>query len=226
MTHLSLEPPVIPYNFSDLEPVLSRDSLVFHFLRHQRVCHDRLRLLIGDSTLAQLDLTQIVRLTAHDPAQHEIFRWAAEAWNHTLYWQSMRPRGGGAPHGAVAEQIRRCFDSYERFAREFRELASSHFGSGWLWLVWRGDALALLTTCNAANPLTSGDVPLLALDLWEHAYYLDFQNRRAAYVSAFLEDLVNWECANRALAAPDGTGVRAPLRVPPLRLPQPARARF
>src|SRR5437762_8106967 len=114
--------------------------------------------------------------------------------------RSMRPRGGGAAHGAVGEHIRTRFGSYERFTREFKETASAQFGSGWLWLVWRDDALEILATSNAATPLVRGDTAILALDLWEHAYYLDHQNRRAAYVNAFLEELVDWDFANRTLA--------------------------
>ena len=210
---MNIEAPAIPYNFADLEPMLSRDTLVFHFLRHQRVCFDRLRLLVRESPLEQLSLDELIRFTERNPAQHDVFRWAAEVWNHNLYWHSMRPRGGGSAHGPVAEHIRRRFGSFERFARDFREAANAHFGSGWLWLVWRRDALQIVTTSNASNPLVRGDVPLLALDLWEHAYYLDFQNRRAAYVNAFLEDLVDWDCANRILA---GMSTVQPLAARPL----------
>ena len=212
---MKIESPVIPYNFADLEPVMSRDTLVFHFLRHQRVCYDRLQALIRDTPLAQLTLDDLIRATERNPSQHDVFRWAAEVWNHNLYWRSMRPRGGGSAHGPVADQIRRRFGSYERFAGDFRAAANAHFGSGWIWLVWRKDNLQVVTTSNAATPLVRGDVALLALDLWEHAYYLDFQNRRAAYVNSFLEELVDWECANRTLAA---------LTTGAMRVAQPAAA--
>lgn len=197
---------MIPYNFADLEPVMSRDTLMFHFLRHQRVCFDRLRLLVQGTELETLSLEDIIRSTELNPARHGIYRWAAEVWNHNLYWQSMGARGGGSAQGPVAELIRRRFGSFERFGRDFRDAANEHFGSGWAWLVWRRDALQIVTTSNAGTPLVRGDVALLALDLWEHAYFLDFQNRRAAYVNAFLEDLVDWNCANRILA---GMGSRA-----------------
>jgi len=149
---MNIESPAIPYNFADLEPVMSRDTLVFHFLRHQRVCFDRLRLLIRETELAELPLDELIRVTARDPAQHNIHRWAAEVWNHDLYWRSMRARGGGTPQGPVAEHIRRCFGTFEGFAREFKEAANAHFGSGWLWLVWRHDALHIVTTSNAGTP--------------------------------------------------------------------------
>jgi superoxide dismutase, Fe-Mn family len=197
---MRIESPGIPYNFSDLEPAISRDTLVFHYLRHQRVCFDRMLAMVRATDLETLPLEELIRVTERNPAQHGVYRYAAEVWNHNLYWNSMRPRGGGAPHGPVAELLRARFGSYERFVREFKEAASTHFGSGWLWLVWRAGTLEIVTTSNAGTPLVRGDGALLALDLWEHAYYLDHQNRRSAYVSTFLEDLVNWDFANRTLA--------------------------
>jgi len=197
---MNIESPAMPYNFADLEPAMSRDTLVFHFLRHQRVCFDRMLSMVRGTELEGLPLDELVRVTERNPAQHAIYRYAAEVFNHNIYWHSMRPRGGGAPHGLVGEQLRARFGSHERFVREFKEAAAAHFGSGWLWLVLRAGALEIVTTTNAGTPMVRGDVPLLALDLWEHAYYLDHQNRRSAYVNAFLEELVNWEFANRTLA--------------------------
>jgi superoxide dismutase, Fe-Mn family len=197
---MNIESPTIPYNFSDLEPAISRDTLVFHFLRHQRVCYDRMHALVRGTELEALTLEELIRVTERNPAQHVVYRYAAEVWNHNLYWNSMRPRGGGGAHGLVGELLRARFGSYERFVRDFREAASAHFGSGWLWLVWRAGALEIVTTSNAGTPLVRGDVTLLALDLWEHAYYLDHQNRRSAYVATFLEELANWDFANRTLA--------------------------
>ena len=197
---MKIESPGMPYNFSDLEPAMSRDTLVFHLLRHQRVCYDRLAALLRGDELEELTLEDLIRRTERLPARHALYRYAAEVWNHNLFWRSMRPRGGGAASGLVGEQIRARFGSYEGFAREFREAASQHFGSGWLWLVWRGGSLEIVTTSNAGTPLVRGDTALLALDLWEHAYYLDHQNRRGAYVNVFLEELVNWEHANSVLA--------------------------
>ncbi|GAC1452309.1 MAG: superoxide dismutase [Steroidobacteraceae bacterium] len=192
--------PRIPYNFADLEPAMSRDTLVFHFLRHQRVCYDRMVALARGTEFEALALDELVRVTERNPAHHVLYRYAAEVWNHDLYWRSMRPRGGGAPSGLIAQHITGRFGTYERFTREFRDAASAHFGSGWLWLVWRSGALQIVTTSNAGTPLVRGDTALLALDLWEHAYYLDHQNRRSAYVNTFLEELVSWEEANRTLA--------------------------
>lgn len=203
---MNIEPPAIPYDFSDLEPAMSRDTLVFHYLRHQRVCYDRVRVLVRDTGFEELTLEELVRATHHDPAHRALHRYAAEACNHTFFWRSMRPLGGDAAHGRVGELLRRRFGSYERFVRRFKSAASAHFGSGWLWLVWRNGTLEIAATHDAGTPLVHGDRPLLALDLWEHAYYLDHQNRRAAYVNAFLEELVGWEFANSVLAeiAPSG----------------------
>ncbi len=207
--------PELPYNFADLEPVISRDALLFHFMHQQRVCIDRMQPLVRGTDLETLSLEQLLRLTAHDPARRDLQRCAAELWSHSLYWQSMSPRGGGTAGGAVGECIRRRFGSGERFARAFREAARAHFGSGWLWLVWRRGAVQIVTTRNALTPLLRSDAVLLGLDLWEHAYYLDYQNRRAAYVNAFLEDLVNWDFANRILAQAGAlTAARTPTAVP------------
>jgi superoxide dismutase, Fe-Mn family len=204
-----IESPAMPYNFADLEPAVSRDTLVFHFLRHQRVCFDRMVAMVRGTELEALPLDELIRVTERNPAQHAVYRYAAEVFNHNLYWNSMRPRGGGAPQGLIGEQLRARFGSHERFVREFKDAASAHFGSGWLWLVWRAGALEIVTTTNAGTPVVRGDVALLALDLWEHAYYLDHQNRRSAYVSAFLEELVNWDFANRALAELGDSDTRA-----------------
>jgi len=207
---MNIEAPGIPYNFADLEPAMSRDTLVFHFLRHQRAYFDRMLSLVQGTTLEALPLEELIRSTARNPAQQAVFRYAAEVWNHRVFWSSMRPHGGGAAHGLSAEYICARYGSYEHFVREFKQAASAHFGSGWMWLVWRDGELEISVTSNADTPLVRDDVAILALDLWEHAYYLDHQNRRAAYVSGFLEELVNWEFANRTLAdLTSGSGVRS-----------------
>jgi superoxide dismutase, Fe-Mn family len=211
---MSIESPVMPYDFSELEPAMSRDTVVFHFLRHQRVCFDRMRALLRGTELEGLALEELICATQRSPGHRALHHYAAEVWNHNLFWRSMRPAGGGAAHGRVGEQLRRRFGSYEPFVHAFKSAASAHFGSGWLWLVWRAGTLEIVATHDAATPLTRGDTALLALDLWEHAYYLDHQNRRAAYVATFLEELVSWEPANRVLAglaAADEVPVPRPL---------------
>jgi Fe-Mn family superoxide dismutase len=209
---MRIEHPEIPYNFADLEPAMSRDTLVFHFLHHERDCFDRTVAMVRGTELESLSLEELVRATERDPQQQTLYRYAAEVWNHDFYWRSMRPRGGGAAHGLVGEHIGARFGSYERFVREFREAAASHFGSGWLWLVWRGGALEIALTRDAGAPLLHGDTAILALDLWEHAYYLDHQNRRTAYVDAYLEELVNWDFANRMLAGVAAASETRPVR--------------
>jgi superoxide dismutase, Fe-Mn family len=210
---MNIESPAIPYNYCDLEPAMSRDTLVFHYLRHQRGCFDRMQALLAGTKLEALPLEELIRVTERNPAQHDIYRAAAEAWNHNLYWRSMRPKGGGPASGPIGEHLRSRFGSYERFTREFRAAANKHFGSGWLFLVLRAGSVEIVTTSNAGTPLVRGDLALLALDLWEHAYFLDYQNRRSAYVAAFLEDLVNWDCANQQLSESQS---RPEARVPQL----------
>lgn len=196
---MNIASPAIPYDFAELEPAMSRDTVVFHFLRHQRVCYDRMRTLVRGTGLEQLSLEELIRLTERSPVHHALYRYAAEVWNHNVFWRSMCPGGGGAPRGRIAEELRKRFGSYERFTYKLKSAASAHFGSGWLWLVWRGGAPEIIVTHNAGTPLVRGETVLLALDLWEHAYYLDHQNRRAAYVATFLDDLVSWELANSVL---------------------------
>ncbi|MBS0364363.1 MAG: superoxide dismutase [Proteobacteria bacterium] len=213
---MNVEAPVMPYGFADLEPAMSRDTVVFHFLRHQRVCHDRLVTLTRGTPIAELPLEELIRVTERNPAQHAVYRLAAEVWNHDLFWRSMAPRGGGAARGALAEWIGAHFGGHDQFVRQFRAAAAEHFGSGWLWLVLRGQELRIVATSNAGTPLVRGDHALLGLDLWEHAYYLDHQNRRSAYVTGFLEELVNWDFANKRLQQALGRDarVRAPLPAP------------
>jgi Fe-Mn family superoxide dismutase len=214
---MSIESPRIPYNFADLEPAMSRDTLVFHFLHHQRDCFDRMLSMVRGTELESLPLAELVRATERDPERRVLFRHAAEVWNHDLFFRSMRPGGGGPPYGLIGERIEARFDSYERFVREFKEAAASHFGSGWLWLVRCADELEIVLTRDADTPLLRGDTALLALDLWEHAYYLEHQNRRGAYVDTFLEELVNWDFANRVLAGLAAGAEARPVRSPTVR---------
>jgi Fe-Mn family superoxide dismutase len=197
---MHIESPALPYDFAELEPAMSRDTVTLHFLRHQRVCFDRMRALARGSGLEDLPLEELIRVTERNPSQHALYCHAAEVWNHNLFWRSMRPGGGAGADGRVAEELSRRFGSYDRFVQQVKSAARAHFGSGWLWLVWSRGTLELLVTHNAGTPLVRGYTVLLALDLWEHAYYLDHQNRRSAYVATFLEELVNWEHANSVLA--------------------------
>ncbi len=178
---------------------MSRETLWFHFARHQRTCFEPAMALVKGTELDCLDLEEVVLFAASVESLRELFHHAAGLWNHQIFWQSMRPGGGGIPQGAIAHAIRRGFGSYEAFSRDFTRAAAGCHGSGWIWLTEDKGELRIVVTSNSDSPLMTGQVTLLGLDLWEHAFYLDHQNRRAEYVKTFLEELVNWDFANRNL---------------------------
>ncbi len=185
---MAIELAPLPYDRAALAPHLSAETLDQHHGQHQRALVERLNAQIAGSEFAELPLQDLVRR-----AQGRLFQHAAEVWNHAFYWRGLRPRGGGEPGGALSEHIAKSFGDFARFKAEFERMALAVFGSGWVWLVQRPDAtLALLATVNAGSPLTGEDVPLLACDLWEHAYYIDYRGDRARYLEAFWK-LVNWE---------------------------------
>jgi len=189
----------MPYGYGDLEPVISHDSLWFHFSRQQHGCFEPMLDRIRGTELDQLDLGTLIRMVAAAPGRRAVYQYASSLWNHNMYWLSMRPRGGGPPFGAVAQHIRLAFGSYERFATEVQERARALYGNGWLWVTWHAGKLGIVTTRNSRPPFLDGHRVLLALDLWEHAYYLDHQNQRSNYVAGFLDSLVNWDFANANL---------------------------
>jgi Fe-Mn family superoxide dismutase len=187
MTH---ELPKLPYALDGLAPHLSKETVEFHYGKHHKGYVDKLNQLIAGSGFESASLEDIVRKATGD-----IFNQAAQAWNHAFYWNSLSPKGGGSPKGALADAIAKSFGSFETFQKQFSEKAAGLFGSGWAWLVRKPDGgLAVVQTGNAGNPLTSGDRPLLTCDVWEHAYYIDYRNARAKYVEAWWK-LVNWEFA-------------------------------
>jgi Fe-Mn family superoxide dismutase len=155
--------------------------------------------LIAGTDLENLDLEAIVKKSAGDPAKVGIFNNAAQVWNHSFYWKCMKPNGGGAPTGAIASKIAADFGSYEKFVEELKNAGVTQFGSGWAWLVLNGSKLQVTKTPNAGCPITDGMKPLLVVDVWEHAYYLDYQNRRPDYLTTFVEKLVNWDFVNSCL---------------------------
>lgn len=178
----------LPYDRAALAPHLSAETLDYHHGKHQRAYVDRLNELIAGTEFAELMLEDIVRR-----AQGQLFNQAAQVWNHEFYWQCLRPRGGGEPGGKLGEKIAQAFGDFAHFRAEFARLVLATFGSGWVWLVQRADGqLAVVSTTNASTPLTGDDTPLLACDVWEHAYYIDYRNGRAQYLEAFWK-LVNWE---------------------------------
>jgi len=154
---------------------------------------DNLNKLIAGTDLENKPLEEIIRLTANDSSKVGVFNNAAQVWNHTFYWHCMKPGGGGQPTGELAGMIDQAFGGFQQFAEQFKATAVGRFGSGWGWLVLDNGQLKVVNTLNAENPLTKNQVPLLTVDVWEHAYYLDYQNRRPDFVQAFLDNLVNWE---------------------------------
>ncbi|MBP7393125.1 MAG: superoxide dismutase [Zoogloea sp.] len=191
--------PALPYALNALDPVLSADTLGYHHGKHHKAYVDNLNRLVTGTELAGLSLEQVIAATAGKAAQAAVFNNAAQVWNHNFYWQSLRPQGGGEPPAELRRHIEASFGSLAACKKELAAAALSQFGSGWAWLAADGDRLKVIKTGNAELPVTLGLKPLLAIDVWEHAYYLDYQNRRADYVNAVLDKLVNWEFALQKL---------------------------
>ena len=191
----SISLPALPYPQNALDPVISANTLGFHYGKHHKTYVDTLNKLIAGTEFADMPLEQIVRATAGKSAHTAIFNNAAQAWNHTFYWRSMKPKGGGEPPAAVKRLLESSFGSVESCKKELATAATGQFGSGWAWLVQDGGKLKVVKTGNADTPLTGSAKPLLTVDVWEHAYYLDYQNRRVDYVNSLLEKLLNWEFA-------------------------------
>ena len=191
--------PALPYTQEALEPYISARTLSFHFGKHHQAYVDNLNKLAAGGKMVGLPLEDVILQTAGKPDQAGLFNNAAQVWNHTFFWKSMKPNGGGAPTGMLAERIQVTFGSFDAFKTAFSEAAMSQFGSGWVWLVQEGDALKIVKTSNADTPLAHKQTALLTCDVWEHAYYLDYQNRRKEFVQAFLDHLANWEFAEAHL---------------------------
>jgi len=195
--------PKLPYEESALEPVISSRTLSFHYGKHHAGYVAKLNELVEGTPFAGRPLDEVVRRSAKDPKAKLIFNNAAQAWNHAFYWLSMRPMGGGIPGGLLESAIKRDFGGLVEFHTAFAKAAAGEFGSGWAWLVADKDGvLKIATTDDADTPIVRGEKPLLAIDVWEHAYYLDYQNRRPDYISAWLDKLVNWEFAEKNLGKP------------------------
>jgi len=187
--------PPLPYADNALEPVISARTIGFHYGKHHSGYVGNLNKLAAGTEYADQPLEKIIAATVGKAEKAAIFNNAAQVWNHTFYWKSLKPKGGGEPASALKQKIEASFGSVDACRKEFAAAAVSQFGSGWAWLVLDGGKLTVVKTGNAEVPLTKGVKPLLTIDVWEHAYYLDYQNRRADYVSAVLEKLVNWEFA-------------------------------
>jgi Fe-Mn family superoxide dismutase len=191
--------PELPYSKDALDPHISEKTLDFHHGKHHNTYVVNINKLIEGTDLANDTLESIIKKTAGDSAKIGMFNNAAQVWNHSFYWQCMKPNGGGSPSGRVADKINADFGSYEKFAGEFKNAGFTQFGSGWAWLILKDGKLEIMKTPNADTPVAHGLKPLLVVDVWEHAYYLDYQNRRADYLSAFVENLINWDFVNSNL---------------------------
>ncbi|HOB03267.1 superoxide dismutase [Casimicrobium huifangae] len=192
--------PPLPYADNALEPLISANTLSFHYGKHHKAYVDNLNKLVEGKDLAQLSLEDIIKKSAGDAALVGVFNNAAQIWNHTFYWNSLKPNGGGKPTGAIAAAIDKDLGGYDKFKADFANAAVTQFGSGWAWLVSDAGVLKIVKTGNAEVPFTKGQKPLLTIDVWEHAYYLDYQNLRAKYVETLIDKLLNWDFANANFA--------------------------
>lgn len=191
--------PELPYAKEALAPYISANTLDFHHGKHHKAYVDNVNKLIAGTDLEGKSLEEIIAAAAKDPAKAGIFNNAAQVWNHSFYWKCLKPGGGGPPKGAIADKINAAFGGYDKFVEELKNAGVTQFGSGWAWLVLDGGALKITKTANADTPLVHGQKALLTLDVWEHAYYLDYQNRRPDYLAAVIQNLINWDFANANL---------------------------
>lgn len=190
--------PDLPYAKGDLAPHISANTLDFHYGKHHKAYVDKTNAATEGKPLGDASLEEIVREAAGK--DQGLFNNAAQVWNHSFYWNSMSPNGGGAPTGDIEAAIKDAFGGYDGFKEAFSAKGAGQFGSGWAWLVAKGGKLEVRNTPNAETPLTDEScTPLLTMDVWEHAYYLDYQNKRPDYIGAFLDNLVNWDFANKNL---------------------------
>jgi len=187
--------PALPWQENALEPVISAKTIGLHYGKHHAAYVKKLNELVAGTRYAEMPLEQVIAATVGNAESAKIFNNAAQTWNHTFYWSSMREGGGGAPPRSIARLIDDSFGGAAQFQEKLSTAAVDHFGSGWAWLVARGQKLEIITTANAQTPITMGATPLLTIDVWEHAYYVDYENRRPDYVKAVIDRLLNWEFA-------------------------------
>jgi len=185
---MAFELPALPYALDALAPHISQETLEFHYGKHHQTYVTNLNKLTAGTDHEGATLDDVIMA-----ADGGLFNNAAQVWNHTFYWNSMKPGGGGAPSGEVADRVNAAFGSYDGFATKFAEAATTQFGSGWAWLVDAGSGLEIMKTGNADLPMKHGAKALLTIDVWEHAYYIDFRNARPNYIKTYLEHLLNWD---------------------------------
>jgi len=191
--------PDLPYPKDALEPFISAKTLEFHHGKHHRAYVDNANKMIAETPLENEDVTTIIKRTFGDQSKAGIFNNVAQAWNHSFFWQCMKKGGGKQPSGEIAKRIQSDLGGYDKFAEDFKNAGVTQFGSGWAWLILDGGRLKIVKTSNAENPVAEGKKPLLVVDVWEHAYYLDYQNRRPDFLTAFIENLINWDFVNSQL---------------------------
>ncbi|MBG3078893.1 superoxide dismutase [Fe] [Proteus mirabilis] len=192
---MSFELPKLPYALDALEPHISKETLEYHYGKHHQTYVTNLNNLVKGTDLESKSLEEIIKST-----DGGIFNNAAQVWNHTFYWNCLAPNAGGAPTGKIADAINNAFGSFEEFKKQFNDAAAKNFGSGWTWLVKKADgSVAIVNTSNAATPVSGADKPLLTVDVWEHAYYIDYRNARVKYLEEFWA-LVNWSFVEANLA--------------------------
>lgn len=189
--------PELPYAPTALEPHISSKTFEFHHGKHHKAYVDNLNKLIAGTDLESKTLEEVVAASAKDATKAGIFNNAAQVWNHTFYWNSMKPNGGGEPTGKLMDKIKEDFGDFGKFKEEFKNAGVTQFGSGWAWLVLEGGKLKVTKTPNADMPLVHGQTPLLTMDVWEHAYYIDYQNRRPDYAQTFIDKLINWDFVSK-----------------------------
>lgn len=195
---MKLELPALPYPSDALEPHMSAETFSYHHDKHHKAYVVKGNELLAEANIDADTLEDLVKATAK--VGGPLFNNVGQCYNHEFFWKSMSPNGGGKPTGAIAKQIDANFGSYDDFKKEFVNGGVTQFGSGWVWLVAEGGKLKIAKSANAETPLTKGATPILVCDVWEHAYYLDFQNRRPDFLTSFVDNLINWEFANANLA--------------------------
>ena len=191
---MAIELPPLPYAQDALAPYISAETLEYHYGKHHQAYVTNLNKLIEGTDLADKPLEEIIL-----NSDGGVFNNSAQVWNHTFYWNSLKPGGGGEPTGAAADAIGSAFGSYEAFREKFTEAATTQFGSGWAWLVDAGSGLEIMKTPNADLPMKHGAKALVTIDVWEHAYYIDYRNLRPKYIETYLDSLINWEFVNANL---------------------------
>lgn len=198
---MAYELPPLPYAYDALDPYISAKTLEFHHDKHHAAYVTNYNKMVQDAGLADKSIEEVIKETYNDSSKSGIFNNGAQAWNHTFFWNSLKPGGGGAPTGEIAAKIDSDLGGYEKFKEDFKKAAATQFGSGWAWLTLDNGTLKITNSPNAVNPLAIGQKPLLTLDVWEHAYYLDYQNKRPDFIDAFINNLINWDFVNQNLAA-------------------------